>query len=241
MYFKDLKINFSATLKDLFFPRFCVGCKTPGTLLCEPCFHEVELYQNFHCAFCQQQLTANDHGGALCHDCCGSLSLDALYIGVSYEDETVKKSIHALKYEFLEELAQPAAVWAEAGMRRFAPSLDGHVFVPIPLHRRRKYARGFNQSAMIAKILSAGFQSAYDEEILQRTRFTNFQAELGREERFKNVRSAFRAAYGRSVPKKIILVDDVSTTGATLSACADLLKKNGAEYVGACVSAHGKL
>lgn len=104
--------------------------------------------------------------------------------------------------------------------------------IPVPLHPQRLREREFNQSAIIASVISSRFDIAMLTNVLLRQRYTKPQVELGFRERKENVEGAFilqnkEAVMGRN----IILVDDVFTTGSTVNECAKVLKKNGAEKV----------
>ncbi len=108
--------------------------------------------------------------------------------------------------------------------------MPGDVLTPVPLHPRRLRSRGYNQSALLAKELSKQLGLEVDQALLRRTNNTRPQVSASRDERRENVRGSFRCdgpADGRSV----ILVDDVATTGSTLSACAAVLKAAGASSV----------
>ena len=140
-------------------------------------------------------------------------------------DGTLRAIVHALKYEGRRSVARPLAVLlAEYG----APVLAGaDVAVPVPLHRSRRRARGFNQAAEIARHLPIPMQ-----ELLRRVRATPSQTDLPAAQRHANVRHAF--AIRRSLRlhnRVVVLVDDVSTTGATLEACARVLRDAGAREV----------
>jgi ComF family protein len=100
----------------------------------------------------------------------------------------------------------------------------------VPLFRARERDRDYNQSAVIAGCLGEKYSLPLDTKSLVRVRATKQQATLSREERYKNVQSAF-VWQGGDVPKEVLLVDDVFTTGATLEACARALKEAGVEVV----------
>ena len=156
--------------------------------------------------------------------------------------------IHAFKYEGRRSIAKPlGALMRESGAVLLQ---DADVVVPVPLHPRRERARGFNQADDLARQL--GLPVA---PLLQRVRHTTSQIELPADERHQNVRDAFalaripdpgshlRQGYGGQaggqarIPAVIVLVDDVSTTGATLEACARVLKAAGVKEVRALTAA----
>ena len=109
------------------------------------------------------------------------------------------------------------------------PHAADFLTVPVPLHRRRLKERGFNQTLLLAKVLSSDLGTQLDYLSLIRKKYTRAQTGLKREERRKNVKDAFSVIYPEIIrDKKIILVDDVFTTGHTLNECARTLKKSGA-------------
>ena len=197
------------------------------------------------CAACKQTL-AHPLDGAVCEDCwrrlrlAPTLSLRPASPAVEWAcavdgyDGAMKEIIHALKYEGRRTIApRLAALMRECG----APLLrDADLAVPVPLHPRREFQRGFNQADALARHL--GLPVA---PLLKRVVFTRSQIELPKEARHENVRTAFafRPAPGSRlpVPGIAVLVDDVSTTGATLEACARVLKAAGVNEVRALTAA----
>jgi ComF family protein len=144
---------------------------------------------------------------------------------------SLRAIVHALKYDRRITLAGPlAALMREHGR----DALDGSdAVVPVPLHRRRRRARGFNQAEELAKLLGPPCVDA-----LRRTRFTRSQIDLPEAERQANVRNAFAPARRADVRGLcVVLVDDVCTTGATLEACAAVLRHAGAREVRALTAA----
>ena len=141
----------------------------------------------------------------------------------------IREAIHALKYQTVRAaapiLGQLLAHWFEAF------PVPGELVVPVPLHKRRLRSRGYNQSALLAEELSRLSGLPMTERVLVRTRDTPPQVSLsGREERVKNVEGSF-SCVGGVEGRKILLVDDVVTTGSTLSACASALRASGVDSV----------
>jgi ComF family protein len=144
----------------------------------------------------------------------------------------MREIVHALKYDGRRSLARPLA---RLMRQRGADVLEGaDVVVPVPLHASRRRERGFNQAADLAANLELPVMSA-----LRRVRATAAQAGLPAAQRHKNVRAAFRptAAAASLSGLIVVLVDDVSTTGATLDACARVLKAEGVREVRALTAA----
>ncbi len=114
----------------------------------------------------------------------------------------------------------------------FLPSYPPPVLCPVPLHWTRQFLRGFNQSQVLAEAVAAA-HGWHMHQLLQRTRPTGSQARRGRSERRVALRDAFRWRGGENVPSRVVLIDDVATTGATLDACACALKDAGVSRVDA--------
>jgi ComF family protein len=147
-------------------------------------------------------------------------------------DGTLRTIVHALKYEGRRSLARSLG---EMMRRRGADILDGALCaVPVPLHASRRRERGFNQAADLARNLGVPVIGA-----LRRVRATATQTGLPAAQRHRNMRDAFAAtpATARLVDAVVVLVDDVSTTGATLEACARVLKASGVREVRALTAA----
>jgi ComF family protein len=150
--------------------------------------------------------------------------------------------IHLLKYESVLPVARPlGGMMAEAITELLAGSAHPKpLLVPVPLHKSRRHSRGFNQAELIARsaVKHLTTQLEIAPRILVRRRDTVSQVGLSREERIANLRDAFRVSdRGRVKGRTVIVVDDVMTTGTTLSECARVLKRAGAERVWAATVA----
>jgi ComF family protein len=111
---------------------------------------------------------------------------------------------------------------------------EADVIIPVPLHRVRLWSRRFNQAAFLSQQISRQFGKAYRSDVLLRTKASRSQVGLSFDERRKNVAKAFQVApegFGHIAGRRILLVDDVLTTGATAGSCAAVLKKAGAAHV----------
>jgi ComF family protein len=147
-------------------------------------------------------------------------------------DEIARAMVHALKYGDRLDLAPVMARWmARAGGELLA---DAEVIVPVPLHWRRMWARRFNQSATLAKLLAAGRDLPVSFTALKRVKATPQQVGLSKSERATNVQGAFRVAPAGKAEiarRHVVLVDDVLTSGATVDACSRALLRAGARQV----------
>ncbi len=150
-------------------------------------------------------------------------------------------AVRALKYRDKRALAPPIGrlLFARAVMTHLdvdEKRWDIDLVVPVPLHTKRLRHRGFNQVSLLLSPFEAEAGLQVDHRLLRRKRATSSQAGLTRKGRLKNVVGAFELGRGKAVRgKRILLVDDVLTTGSTLGACAALLKRRGARSVSALV------
>ena len=161
----------------------------------------------------------------------GFRGFDAAYCYGSYEG-VLRQLIHLYKYACVKTLSRPLAGMLGRALPR-DQAFDA--VVPVPLHWRRRWSRGFNQSALLARALSSQSGIPF-QQVLRRARFTAVQAGLSNTMRRKNVASAFRVrrtgGFVKKLPgSRILLIDDVMTTGATAAACAQTLKRAGASRV----------
>lgn len=151
-----------------------------------------------------------------------------------------KKLVHEFKYNKGFHLL-PDIMNLVKQVPGYIEYLEGAVLIPVPLHRSKLRKRGFNQSLLFAKALASEVVGAQVLELLKRVKATETQTYLGKELRQKNVKNAFalspKAVINNSL--KYIIIDDVFTTGATLNACAAVLKKNGAKNIHILTLGHG--
>jgi ComF family protein len=214
---------------DLLFPQWCIGCGKEGSYICGSCRHSLETIFPPVCPRCgrPQPGTAS---AAECSNCAGRLtsirSVNApfLFTGV------IRDAIHEFKYRNLRALG-PELAQLLFEYFRLNP-VPGDVFVPVPLHPKRFKERGYNQSAVLARELGRLTGLPVIGDCLIRTKFISSQARsAGVSERQNNVTGAFARRDGRLAGRQVILIDDVSTSGATLESCAGTLMAAGAAAV----------
>lgn len=206
---------------DFVFPKFCVVCGREGAFLCRRCRRDLPGALQI-CPGCTRP---SIYG--LTHDYCQSRRGPAGLIAVfDYKNEAVKKVVEAIKFGFNRELVNEVlAGW------KLPKKLAGAVVVPIPLHFRRENWRGFNQAELIARRM-VGKQPLV--KALVRVRATSQQARtMSRQARAENIKGAFGlSSEGKGLAgKKVILVDDVFTSGVTMRECAGVLKGAGVEEI----------
>lgn len=211
------------TLADLLFPPRCAACGARGAWLCPRCASALPRPRPPLCQRCGLPLA-----GAWCIACARpEWVLDALRVAADFA-APLRAMVHRLKYRGARHLAKPlGALLAEA--YRTLDAGDAPV-VPVPLHAERERARGFNQAELLARALAAQVDRPC-AALLVRVRATPPQVGLSAEERWRNVAGAF-AATTLLDGARLVLVDDVATTGATLNAAAAALRAAGARWVG---------
>lgn len=225
---------------DLFFPKKCVNCGRKEEFLCEDCFSIIDSLENDFCPFCfPPKMTSN---GNTCHLCKKDHFLDGLICAASLENIVLKKTIYAFKYPpFLKELSRPLSFLIINHLKLTNNALSFHDFIltPIPLSNKRFLFRGFNQSEELAKELSLALNLPIQKFILK-TKNTKPQTALSKDQRKNNILNVFivqERIRQKIQGKKILLVDDVFTTGATMDEAAKILKENGAKIVWGAVVA----
>lgn len=220
---------------DFFFPPQCLVCQalvpTHGTL-CLSCWKNVPFIAEPMCHCCGLPFEYSLGDGALCGECLKEAPPYAKARAVFVYGDTSKELVHKLKYNDQLHLASVYGVWLAKAAGGMVKNCDA--IVPVPLSWRRFVRRRYNQAALLADALSKKTGLPVLPDALSRKRHTPPQTGLSRSEREKNVRGAFQInpKYKKSIEgKSILLVDDVMTTGATLSACARTLLKAGAKEV----------
>ncbi len=229
---------------DLFYPRNCIRCGAPSpeTLrhICWDCLSDTQRVEPPFCVCCGDPVAGDVQHDYTCYACCRQTPrFDFARSAVRYEG-AVGDALRALKYDGALWMIDDLADLLFACVRAEYAAVSFDWVVPVPLYPVRRRARGFNQSALLGKSLARRMGVIYNDKQVRRVRPTVTQTGLTAPQRAANVSGAFRAAlFSRLNGKRILLVDDVMTTGATVNACAEALKKGGAASVHVITAARG--
>jgi ComF family protein len=224
-------------LLDILFPPLCHACKgfipDAGAIhLCESCLAGSPPIASPRCTLCGLPFLTE---GGIDHPCGGCIqdppSFAAARAAVLFEGP-VRDLVHSFKYGRKVHHCRPLGLLTARHIEAFAVSCRADLIMPVPLHVKRLRERGFNQAVLLGEVLAKQWRLPLSRNNLRRIRWTEPQINLSAGERRANVRGAFAVRDADSVRnKRVILVDDVYTTGSTAAECARSLKKAGAEAV----------
>lgn len=201
---------------DFIFPPACGICGKIGKgYICDRCYKEIEIY--------------------LYHN--SEIKRNNIFYLLQYKDIIRKKMIdykfnhkpylHQMFYEILIKNKKAC---------EFLKNYD--IIIPVPIHKKKWKTRGYNQSELIARKIAKNFHIPIDTKILLKTKNTPMQSSLGKEDRIKNVQSAYKVENQEKIKdKNVLLVDDIYTTGATVKECKRMLQLTGAKKVGIMIIA----
>jgi len=210
-------------LLNLFYPKYCFLCQREGTYLCQDCLSTLEI-SGFHQKFSTENLSD-------------------LYFATSYQKPLIKNLIQSFKYKpFVKELADnlSSLIIEHFQLLEKPPDFADFILIPVPMEKKKLKWRGFNQAEEIGKELSKFFRISLLNNVLAKIKETPAQVDLSEEERKENIRNAFSIKNGGQIlGRKILLVDDIYTTGSTLTECAKVLKEAGAKEIIGIVIARG--
>ncbi len=220
---------------DFIVPPMCLGCQRAlesHDCLCANCWRQVRFIRPPICDRLGLPLPY-DTGGTMISGAAAASPPDwDRARAVAHFDPLIRQLLHAFKYGDRHDATRLFARWlAEAGRDVLA---QADLLVPVPLHRLRLLRRKYNQSALLAQALARRTGIAYEPSALRRVKPTRAQVGLTHAARMRNVSGAFRCpptAQGRLSGSRVLLVDDVITTGATAAACARALKRCGVSRV----------
>lgn len=217
------------------FPRTCVFCdeiltlteKTKG--LCECCNNKIKFVREPKCKKCGKSLMIEEK--EYCNDCMKNEHLYDWGFSAFVYNDLVKKSIYRFKYHNRREYAYCYGKIIADEFYEEISMMNPDVIIPVPIHRKRYMRRGYNQAELLARELSISTGIPMDNKILIRVANTRAQKELSVKERHKNLEKAFKITEDVVKYNKIVIVDDIYTTGSTINACSKVLLENGAKKI----------
>jgi len=222
-----------ATVLDLLLPPRCLKCGTEiarDGALCAECWRGITFLQPPCCARCGLPFEVNLGPDAICGACARETPVYARARAALRYDEGSRTLVLGFKHGDKLQLAPALGRFMRQAGAELLVACD--VIVPVPLHWTRLFARRYNQAAVLAHAVTRAGGPPVAADLLQRRRATPSQGRSGRAERRRNVRGAFALKKGRSVAgRRVLLIDDVLTTGATVTECARILLDSGATSV----------
>lgn len=211
-------MSLSTIILDALFPPLCVHCGREGAWLCLAARNELALQAPLIDPLCIR-------------------GVDHVVVRGSYDCPTLAQLIQKLKYHYWTGVSPIIADIFRPVLPDLAAAPDS-VIVPVPLHRRRRRERGFNQALLISRAIEH-VTGLLVSEVLQRSRYTTPQAQLSAKVRTTNIIGAFHRSQVAQWPRSVILVDDVITTGSTIAECAAVLRQHGVQEITAVAIAKG--
>ncbi len=222
-------------LLDLIFPKYCVNCKKFGDYLCSDCFSRLSFDTKNICLVCGSP----SYNGLTHPRCLKKYSIEGSFTGIVFNSVT-KKLIYQFKYKpyliglssFLGDLFYESLIQYEEFSKILKQAQNDIILIPIPLSSEKMRKRGYNQAEILAKELAKKFDLKA-VNCLERTRDTKSQVGLNKKDRQKNIKGAFSLKKNSANFKnsRVVLVDDVLTTGSTFSEAASVLKHSGVRQV----------
>lgn len=212
-------------LLSLIFPRCCVITRTPLV--------QGEQYISTNCAYKLPKYDLKVINENLNQKFYGLITIKYAFAYYKFsKNSNVQKLLHHLKYKNCPELGEIAAKWYGQALVEAGHKDSFDLIVPVPMHKVKQRKRGYNQCDSIAKGLAIALAIPWTDEVLEKAVNTQTQTKKNRMQRFENANAIFNIKKKELIiGKRILLVDDVITTGATMSMCAKLLLDNGCKEV----------
>lgn len=230
-------------LLDWLYPERCVFCdcllEKREKYLCSSCRkHIPEPIQEPRCKKCSKPLESEER--EYCYDCTEyQQSYDRGLAVFTYRDP-MKAALMRFKFhgrrEYGDFLGKLLCIYGKTFIQQIKPQ----VIIPVPVHRKKKNRRGYNQAEILAAVVSRGFSIPIRTDLVLRRKFTKAQKELNRKERKRNLKQAFYVKNEVRNYQRVLLVDDIYTTGSTVNTISEKLKNEGVKEVYFLVLCIGK-
>lgn len=222
------------TSLDWVYPPRCGGCGTSGSRFCTNCLQATHIIRSPICSLCGRA----QEGPGICRNCRRTPPSFTAMRSWAFFSGPLRNAMHRLKYKrdvaLADTLAQPLIrLLASTGWK-----ID--LVTAVPAGVARQAERGYNQAALLARPIALSHGLPLRLGVLSKLRETRSQVGLSVRERIQNVENAFRADVRSVLGKRVLLVDDVATSGATVSACAHALSHSGAQQVFVLTLAHAE-
>lgn len=225
--------TYTEKLVGILYPRRCPLCgeilRGSQELICRECRPFAVPIQEPKCRCCGRKL--EDECREYCTDCQSVTHHFAGNLAVFEHRGKIKEAIYRFKFHNIREYASFfGEAMAEYG-EKFVADFDPQVLIPVPVHWKKRRARGYNQAELLARELGRRLDIPVDRVLVRRVKNTRPQKALSKKERRENIKSAFELKTGVDVPERVLLVDDIYTTGSTLEEIAVLLKGAGVKEI----------
>lgn len=219
--------SFFNGLLDIVYPPKCLVCGAMQALyLCEECEGKINVSGPVSCERCAAPLDSE-----VCWECRGKRFHFDSARSYGYYTGVLREAIHRFKYSGNRQLASSLGSLLSAVWRERPQPVSVDMIIPVPIHRLRQRERGFNQSMLLAEVVSRELSLPLARRALTRQKATKPQVHLALEERAENVKDCFAPGSDSVDGRNLILIDDVFTTGSTLDEAAGVLKSTGAATV----------
>lgn len=237
-------------LLDLLFPPLCHVCKafipaagandrSPRLLICAECLQKIPFLVSPLCTVCGAPFATEEGSDHTCGACLTHTPFHTCR-SATILDGPVQELIHRFKYGGRVHLGHPLGLLTAARLEGFLTQVAPDCIVPAPLHRKRVRQRGYNQSQLIGEVLGRTLKVPQEVGNLRRLRWTEPQTGLDASDRVSNVKGAFAVRDPKRLKgKRVLLVDDVLTTGSTVRACVDALREADVAAIAAVTVARG--
>ena len=211
---------------NILFPKQCFGCSKFGNFFCALCQNFLNAQQYQRCIICQ----APSLGGWTHPKCKTSSKPERLITFFDYHSQLFKKALTTAKYNHIPTVFDELTQIATTRLQNDNHLISNFVLCPVPMHPSKQRFRGFNQSQIICQVFAKSFTLAIDP-ILQKVKATREQKTLIKIQRQTNLNNSITILQPDSLPTKVLLIDDVTTTGSTFLASTKILKSAGVKEV----------